>query len=104
MKIKKTVTEKVIAANRANAQKGTGPANCNFVSQNARQHSLLSKQLIFQTEEEKQEFNTLLDDLYDEWQPIGRTKRALVEEEAVVLCATRVGLPRVDSSHRLDKP
>ena len=71
MKIKKTVTEKVIAANRENAQKGTGPGNWNFVSQNARQHSLLSKQLIFQTEGEKQEFNTLLDDLHDEWQAYG---------------------------------
>jgi hypothetical protein len=85
MKIKKTVTDKVMAANRTNAQKATGPQNTERVSQNARQHALLSKQLVFETEEEKEEFNTLMAELSDEHRPMNRTDMALVEEEAIVL-------------------
>jgi hypothetical protein len=85
MKTKKTVTEKVIAANRANAQKTTGPRNTNAVSRNALKHGLLAKHFLFQNEEEKAEFKTLLDELDDDYQPVGRTERALVEEVAVCL-------------------
>ncbi len=85
MKTKKTVTEKVMAANRANAQKTTGPRNTNAVSQNALKHGLLAKHLLFQNEEEKTEFNMLLEELDDEYQPAGRTERALVEEVAICL-------------------
>ena len=58
MKTKKTMTEKVIAANRANAQKTTGPQNTSAVSQNALKHGLLAKHVLFRNEEEKVEFNT----------------------------------------------
>jgi hypothetical protein len=85
MKAKKTVTEKVIAANRANAKKTIGPRNTKTVSQNALKHGLLAKHLLFQNEEEKTEFSTLLDELDDDYQPVGRTQRALVEEVAVCL-------------------
>jgi hypothetical protein len=85
MKAKKTVTEKVIAANRANAKKTIGPRNTKTVSQNALKHGLLAKHLLFQNEEEKTEFNTLLDELDDDYQPVGRTEGALVEEVAVCL-------------------
>jgi hypothetical protein len=85
MKIKKTVTAKVIAANRANGQKATGPRNSTAVTQNARTHGLLSKYILFQGEEEKKEFDTLLDELEEEQQAAGRMERALVEEAAVCL-------------------
>ena len=85
MKIKKTVTRKVIAANRANAQKGTGPRNTQAVRQNAATHGLLTKRLVFQDEEEKKEYNTLLDELETEYQASGRTEWALVEEIAICL-------------------
>jgi len=85
MKIKKTVTGKVIAANRANARNGTGPRNTQAVRQNAVTHGLLTKRLVFQDEEEKKEYNTLLDELETEYQASGRTEWALVEEIAICL-------------------
>lgn len=75
MRIKKTVTEKVIAANRTNGRKNTGPQNTNSVRENARRHGLLSRMLVFQTEEEKEELNTLLAELHDEYRPVGRTNQ-----------------------------
>ena len=85
MKTNKSVTEKVIAANRANAQKTTGPRNTKALRQNALKHGLLAKHLPFQNEEEENEFNMLLHDLDDEYQPAGRTEWALVEEVAACL-------------------
>jgi len=90
MKIKKTVTAKVIAANRANGQKATGPRNTTAVTQNARTHGLLSKYILFQGEEEKKEFDTLLDELEREQQPAGPTERALVEELASCFWKVRI--------------
>jgi hypothetical protein len=49
-----------------------------------RRHGLLSRLLVFQTEEEKEEFNTLLAELHDEYRPIGQTNQELVEEAAVI--------------------
>jgi len=83
MKIHKTITEKVIAANRTNAQKTNGPNDTNAVSQNSLKHGLLAKHLHFLNEEEKMEFSTLLGELEDDLLPVGRTERALVEEVAV---------------------
>lgn len=89
MKTKKTMTEKVIAANRANAQKTTGPQNTSAVSQNALKHGLLAKHLLFRNEEEKMEFGKLLEELENEHQPAGRTERVLIEEIAV--CVWKLG-------------
>ncbi len=83
MKIRKTITEKVVAANRANAQKTNGPNDKNALSQNAVKHGLLAKHLHFSNEEDKLEFSTLLGELEDDLLPVGRTERALVEEVAV---------------------
>ena len=85
MKIKKTVTEKVIAANRANAQKSTGPRDANAVNQNATRHGLLSKGLHFQNEDEKEEFHRLVQELEREQQAAGRMELALIEEAATCL-------------------
>jgi hypothetical protein len=85
VKIKKSVTEKVVAANQTNGRKGTGPKNTRTVKLNAVKHSLLAKHLVFRDEQEKTEFNNLLAELEDEYQPDGRTYRALVEEIAICL-------------------
>jgi hypothetical protein len=85
VKVKKSVTDKVIAANRENARKTAGPTNTKAVRHNAVKHGLLASHLIFRDDEDKSEFRSLLQDLDDEYQPIGRTEWALVEEIAVCL-------------------
>jgi hypothetical protein len=85
MTIHKTMTEKACAANRANAQKSTGPRDSAAVGQNARKHGLLSKCSHFETAEERQEFEDLLVELDTEQQPVGVMERALLEEVAVCL-------------------
>jgi hypothetical protein len=82
MKIKKSVTDKVITANRANAQKSTGPKNTAAVGANATKHGLLAKHMKFQNEDEQFEFNRLRDLFYEEYLPCGPTGVTLVEEAA----------------------
>lgn len=85
MKVKKSITEKVSAANRENGRKTAGPRNTNAVRQNAVKHGLLAKNLIFGDEDEKNGFNILLHDLEHEHCPSGPTESALVEEVAICL-------------------
>jgi hypothetical protein len=85
VKIKKSVTEKVVAANQANGRKGTGPQNTQTVKLNALKHSLLAKHLVFRDEQEETEFNNLLAELQDEYRKDGPTDRVLVEEIAICL-------------------
>jgi hypothetical protein len=80
-------TEKQIAANRANAQKSTGPsspAGKSRASRNSYRHGLLSKNLILGWEEEK-EFRRLVNALNAEHRPQGATETLLVEQMAVSL-------------------
>jgi hypothetical protein len=90
MKTKKTVTEKVLAANRANARKSTGPRDASAVSQNARKHGLLARSLRFETQDEREEFQALLLELETDQQPGERAERVLIEELAT--CIWKVGL------------
>src|SRR5271170_2488670 len=83
MTIKKTMTDKAIAANQNNGKKGNGPDDSSHLSQNARKHGLQSKHLVFKTDEERQEYDALLNDLMDEYQPDGRTAVELVDKLAV---------------------
>jgi hypothetical protein len=85
VKIKKSVTEKVIAANRANAKKSTGPQNTRTVRKNAVKHRLLAKRPILQNEQDEAEFSKLLAELDEDYRPSGRTEQALVEEVAMCL-------------------
>ena len=82
MKIKKTITAKVIAANRANGPKTAGPHDTSSTRENALKHGLLARHLIFQDEEESNEFNRLLHELEFEYAPAGPTERTMVEEVA----------------------
>src|SRR5277367_1997921 len=87
MKIKKTVSQKVIDANRRNAQRNTGPtspAGKRAVRYNAMQHGLLAKRIVFRDEVEEAEFQALMDDLEKEFRPEGVLERMLAEEIGVV--------------------
>jgi hypothetical protein len=86
MKIHKTISEKVINANRENAKKSTGPkgiAGKLAVRNNAVKHGLLATKLICRTEEERTEFHALLDELEEDYKPAGALERMLVEEIGV---------------------
>ena len=86
MKIKKTVTEKVILANRANGNKGTGAKTQrgkDAASQNATKHGILARNFRFKDDQEKAAYNTLISDLdrsIDQDDPI---QRMLTEELAI---------------------
>ena len=82
MKIKKMVSEKVLAANRANAQKSSGPNNRAAVKWNALRHGLLAKSVMFRNEEEAQ-FEWLLNELAEEFPPESVVDRMLIQEAGV---------------------
>jgi len=85
----KRVTERVMAANRMNAKKSTGPKTARgkeASSQGAVRHGLLSKVLRFENDEEKAEYNSLLADLVRELQPQNSIEAILIEEIAVNYC------------------
>jgi hypothetical protein len=85
MTIKKTMSPKAIEASQNNGKKGNGPTDSSKVSQNARKHGLASKYLAFKNEEERQEFDALLNGLADEYQPVGRTEVEMINKIAVDL-------------------
>jgi hypothetical protein len=82
MKIKKTVTEKVLAANRQNATKSTGPKNSENSSRNAIIHAVLSRKLRFEDEEERSLYDKLVEELCADHDPSGASEYALVFELA----------------------
>jgi hypothetical protein len=86
--IDQTVSDRKIEANRENAKKSTGPrtiAGKLAMRRNATKHGLLSKALIFQDIQEEAEFQELVNDLLEEFQPKGVVERALTDEIAVSL-------------------
>jgi len=69
-------TQAQIDANRANAQKSTGPRTPEGKArsrQNALRHGLQGQALLINSEDET-EFNELVDDLLEEWQPATTTE------------------------------
>jgi hypothetical protein len=90
MKSKKTMTERALLANRTNAQKSTGPRNTAAVAQNARTHGLLSKNLRFENEEDRNAFQELHKEMAGEQKPAGPIERILLEEAAVSIWKLRM--------------
>ena len=84
MNIHKTVTEKVVQANRKNAERSTGPKSTVgklAVRYNGVKHGLLAKQILFRHDETRQqEFKDFLDGLEHDLMPVGTIERMLVEE------------------------
>jgi hypothetical protein len=63
LRIKKTVTEKVIAANRANTKKGSGPKTLrgkDIVSRNATKHGILAQNFRFKDDQEEAAYESLI--------------------------------------------
>jgi hypothetical protein len=83
MKVKKTISQNVIAANRRNAQRSTGPKNVSAVRHNATKHGLLTKRIAFLNDEEVVEFEKLLAGVEEDFTPQGAIQGMLVEEIAV---------------------
>jgi hypothetical protein len=87
MRIKKTISQKVIEANRRNAQRSPGPISIkakDAVRYNAMTHGLLAKRIVFRNEEEEAEFKALTDELEQEFRPEGVLEQMLAEEIGVV--------------------
>jgi len=70
MKLKKKVTEGVLAANRANAESSTGPST---------ERGLLSKTIALESDDERAEFQELVRSLNAEFSPDGLLEQILVE-------------------------
>jgi len=84
MKIKKTVSDKVITANFKNARKSTGPRSAGAKSAlkyHALKHGLSTKS--FRSDEEKAEFRELAAELEEDLKPRGILQGMLVQEIAV---------------------
>jgi len=84
--MRKTVTTAVIAANRQNAQKSTGPkteAGKAAIRSNAMKHGLLTKTLMFKDEEERLRFEGLYAELEADLAPEGALEKMIVADIAV---------------------
>ncbi len=77
---------KQVAANRRNAMRSTGPRTTEgkLASKfNATKHGLRATEIVIPTQEDPLEFEALLEELWDEWMPVGRTEISLVTEIAI---------------------
>jgi hypothetical protein len=83
MKIKRTITDRVLAANRANGKHNPGRRNPQNTS--AVTHGLLANKLVFRSDDERRSYNTLVAELTDHHQPLGPTEGVLVSEMAISL-------------------
>jgi hypothetical protein len=81
--MKKPVTPAVLAANRLNAKRSTGPRRCGAVKHNAFKHGLLTKAFRFTDEQEELEFKKFRHELRADLRPEGAVETMLVEEIAV---------------------
>lgn len=80
-------------ANRINAQASTGPrrkAGIRVSRQNARTHGLLSKELVFKNDQEREEYDKLLGALRRDCAPVGTLEEAEVEKLAMSLWNERI--------------
>ncbi|HEX6503902.1 MAG TPA: hypothetical protein VF011_11670 [Terriglobales bacterium] len=85
MKIKRNVTEKVLAANRANGKKAKGPINTERSSQNASIHRLLARKLRFENDEERALYDEVVEAVYTDRKPCGTIEYVQVFDIAFAL-------------------
>jgi len=86
MRIKKTMSQEALDANRINGSLSPGPVSRrgkNAMKYNAAKRGLLAKGVILQSEERRAEFEALMDQLEQEIKPKGMLQRMLVEEIGV---------------------
>ena len=82
----KSISEKQLAANRANALKSTGPRTPEGLArsaQNARKHGFAAAHFVAPGFEDAGQFQDLLDDLNDFYQPINSQEQTAVERIAL---------------------
>ena len=83
-----TVSQKQLIANRQNALKSTGPKTETgkaLASRNALKHGLLASEVVIDNgegAENRQEFETILNDLIGQFQPVGSLEEMMVEKIA----------------------
>lgn len=88
---RKPASLKKVEANRRNARRSTGPRTEHgkrTVAGNAIKHGLLAKEVVITAgdgEEDLQEFDTLLDRLWQEYEPVGVLEETLVQRIATCL-------------------
>jgi hypothetical protein len=84
-KTRHMISPQKLAANRANAQRSTGPttaAGKRISSWNSLRHGLLSNRLIEFDEQKKKQFSNLLESLQQDLEPVGALEQVLVEKIA----------------------
>src|SRR5208337_1942904 len=82
---------KQVAANRRNAMRSTGPRTTvgKLASKfNATKHGLRASEIVIPGQEDPLEFEALLQELWADWRPEGRTEISLVTEIAIAQVAT----------------
>ena len=124
---RKPTSLKKVEANRRNARRSTGPRTEHgkrTVAGNAIKHGLLAKEVVITAgdgEEDPHEFDTLLDRLWQEYEPVGVLEETLVQRIATCLwrlarvlraengeirkrldCAIAEGVLRALDKHSLD--
>jgi hypothetical protein len=84
--VRPAISEKRIRANRANSVQSTGPktdTGKRRAARNATRHGLLTREIVcVHLGESEKEFGQLLNDLCDEYRPVGPTEQMLVEKIA----------------------
>jgi len=87
-------SNKQIEANRRNAVNSTGPRTAEGKQAsrlNALTHGLRAKEIVIPGLEDPAEFEAILTELYEEWEPEGYTELHLVEQIAVAIWRLRRG-------------
>ena len=95
MKHKKTVTDSVLAANRANAKSSTGPRTEQGKSNsghNTFRHGILAKKVVLETDEERSEFKRIFQCCRDDFAPEGLLEKVFTEEIAIIFWKLRIAI------------
>lgn len=77
------MSEAALAANRANAQKSSGPRQTQAVKFNALKSGFRSSSLVFESEDEQKTYQEFAAQLWEDQQPEGSLEEMLVSEMAV---------------------
>src|SRR5713226_7785991 len=106
MKPKKTVTDAVRAANRANAQSSTGPRTekgKSMTSRNGLRHGILARKVVLDADEE-QEYQRVWQSWERHYHPKGTLEQFLVEEVTTIVWKLGIteGIEALELSRRQD--
>jgi len=83
MRVKKTITEAVLHANRENGKKSPGPKDTSQTKNSAKKHGFLSGRIQFADENQQKEFADVLAELEEDCRPTGPREQMQVEVMAI---------------------